>query len=1255
MSASRDGPFMAHSPFAKAAYDLLSQDMHGHHGDHFGTMLSTQVPLVVAQYGQMSSDVGNTRFDLTQTEVKIMNSRPTEKDCFEFGCALTCNITVKATLSATPLGPLTDEQKTQKVERTVVGEPVVVHHARLPIAKLPLMTGVKHLMAASFSEMDEPSQLPAGVFISNGKARTCPPVKSLLYNTPFFMKRKDAFVCQIRSAHHDKVFRATSTIEFHLQITVRRAIREGLVLCRLPFVSSANLPTSVLACALGCPSGEAFNELVKQVAHENYRKEIFRVYDVQQLYPAGPCARVQKVLDGIVAERNRNNDPPSEAEIKQMTACLTIAKVLGNPVLSTGKNVLHKEVFPHLLFSPDEDEKDWMPRKLLYLAKITVDLIMYKAGKFEPPHRDSYTNTRIITSADAVGQLFRLMFIPHITIVKKLFRRALLAFDRKQTKVRNDTGSAQDDYSSVMDLQKLFGEQRLSARLLSAVSNGSWSNTRKGVTISLNTNNSDAIFVQLRRVSSSLTCTDGAHTSPRDVSPDQYGYICPANTPGGESTGLVYELSMLATITPIMNNDVDLLNDFCVNGLLQDLIVTDLSVLLNAPDINVLFFYDALGRTRGVFDKDNLDAIVHRVWNARRDGTLPVYTFLRYDEPVRTLRLMCEGGLLTRPLIVYDVLEKVMTTTSKQDINKMSLETMIRMGLIEYTTPSEESTLCVVAVTLNDIAHAQKQGLRVTHVEVLQPSLLGVISACVPYVTSQQGPRLSYYCSQVKQFLTCEANNPRRGAVKSTRLWYAHRALVLSRTALTLGMGDGRFVPLTVAFAPHKWCQEDAIVIKKSTIERGALCGSTSVTYLSDCSLPNTFVAERFEKLDVVLSRKYASYSNITKQGLPPIGSKIGSSDTDTRVLSASGMHIPDVANRELIGNVSEEQDVVISKVRAIKSRKRKATTSMIRGDGSRDILMRDVSTVLKPGFGGTVVESKLTKLPSGTRATVTVETTRFPRVGDKLSTRYSQKGVIGAIVPEQDMMFSMETGVSPDVIVSPLSITSRKTMNSLIEALTGKAVCVSGDYDLGVCEGDFQSSHKHIIEKMGKVLEANGFTASGKETFIDGITGEMLDAKVFVGVISYARLVHLADVKLYARSTGNVDPMSRQPTEGRRVNGGLRFGEMEVASAASHGASKILQERIVDFADVYDIYMCTQCDEIAEACVDIDYYFCEHCETRENVARVRIPFTLRLLQAELEAIGVKMRFVTKKNEDGSLLVTSLKDEDDKQLTVTSK
>jgi len=172
---------------------------------------------------------------------------------------------------------------------------------------------------------------------------------------------------------------------------------------------------------------------------------------------------------------------------------------------------------------------------------------------------------------------------------------------------------------------------------------------------------------------------------------------------------------------------------------------------------------------------------------------------------------------------------------------------------------------------------------------------------------------------------------------------------------------------------------------------------------------------------------------------------------------------------------------------------------------------------------------------------------TRRPELGDKFSSRHGQKGVCGIIAQQEDMPFN-DLGITPDIIMNPHGFPSRMTVGKMIELLAGKAGVLTGKLQYGTAFGGSK------VEDMSKILVERGFSYSGKDFVTSGITGESLEAYIFFGPIYYQKLKHMVQDKMHSRSRGPRQVLTRQPTEGRSRDGGLRLGEMERDCLIAYG-----------------------------------------------------------------------------------------------------
>ena len=182
----------------------------------------------------------------------------------------------------------------------------------------------------------------------------------------------------------------------------------------------------------------------------------------------------------------------------------------------------------------------------------------------------------------------------------------------------------------------------------------------------------------------------------------------------------------------------------------------------------------------------------------------------------------------------------------------------------------------------------------------------------------------------------------------------------------------------------------------------------------------------------------------------------------------------------------------------------------------------------------------------------VLLRSTRRPELGDKFSSRHGQKGVCGLIVGQEDLPFT-DSGVVPDLVMNPHGFPSRMTVGKMIELLAGKASLMDGRLKDGTAfAGD-------SVTAVSEVLLSAGYSYSGKDLLTSGITGESVEAFIYMGPVFYQKLKHMVVDKMHARARGPRAVLTRQPTEGRARDGGLRLGEMERGhTTTQHRASHV-------------------------------------------------------------------------------------------------
>ncbi len=151
----------------------------------------------------------------------------------------------------------------------------------------------------------------------------------------------------------------------------------------------------------------------------------------------------------------------------------------------------------------------------------------------------------------------------------------------------------------------------------------------------------------------------------------------------------------------------------------------------------------------------------------------------------------------------------------------------------------------------------------------------------------------------------------------------------------------------------------------------------------------------------------------------------------------------------------------------------------------------------------------------------------------------------------------------------------------------------------------------------------------TGNEILYNGITGEQMKTKIFIGPTYYQKLKHMSSDKIHSRSTGPIISLTRQPAEGRSSHGGLRFGEMERDCMISHGASSFLKERLIDVSDKYSIYKCNLCNLISPGNSNESIFECKKCKNYSDFTKINIPYSCKLLLQELMCMSIAPRLLT--------------------------
>ncbi len=713
----------------------------------------------------------------------------------------------------------------------------------------------------------------------------------------------------------------------------------------------------------------------------------------------------------------------------------------------------------------------------------------------------------------------------------------------------------------------------ITQRLKHALATGNWVGGKAGVSQLLDRTNYISSLSHLRRVVSPLSRSQ-PHFEARDLHSTHWGKICPNETPEGPNCGLVKNIAMMAYIS--VGTDEEAVE--------RALLKAEVEPIEKLRGKRGTKWADVFlnGRLVGVHPAPQV--LAKTIRQKRRAGEIDNQTNIAYYEDTHEVQVNCDAGRVRRPVIVVENGKSRLTDEHLRMINETEwgfLE-LLRNGNVEFIDAEEEENT-LIAMYPEDI------GPNTTHLEIVPSTILGISAALIPFPERNQSPRNVYMAGMAKQSVGVPASNFRyRADTRSHFFHYPQIPLVKTRAMDSIGYEDRpagqNFIVAILSFEGYNI--EDALIMNKASIERGLGRSTFARVYESEERKYPGGQEDRFEIPDRSVRgyRASESYRNLGEDGII---------ETEVEVMGG------DV----LIGRTSPPRFLEEYSEFEIASPNR-----------------RETSVAVRHGEAGVVDSVILTETIDGNRLVkVKVRDLRIPELGDKYASRHGQKGVIGYIVPQQDLPFT-EDGVVPDLLINPHAIPSRMTIGQILEMIAGKAACMVGKQQdaspfCGVSE-----------EELFETLKKHGLKHNGRETMYSGITGEKLKVDIFIGVIFYQKLHHMVADKIHARARGPVQILTRQPTEGRAREGGLRFGEMERDVLIGHGAAILLKGRLLDESDKSNMLVCEDCGLIGVYDRNKDQYYCPICGSNAKISSVVVSYAFKLLIQEMMSLGLATR-----------------------------
>ena len=404
-------------------------------------------------------------------------------------------------------------------------------------------------------------------------------------------------------------------------------------------------------------------------------------------------------------------------------------------------------------------------------------------------------------------------------------------------------------------------------------------------------------------------------------------------------------------------------------------------------------------------------------------------------------------------------------------------------------------------------------------------------------------------------------------------------------------ISDGRLAlgsNILVAFLSYRGGNfEDAIVISEKLVKDDIF---TSI-YIEDftCDVRETKLGPEITTYDIPNVGE-EKLKDLDEEGIVRIGAEVGPNDI-------------------LVGKISPKGEAELTAEERL--------LRAIFGEKAKDV--KDTSLRMEHGKKGKVINVKIFSRELGHRlepgvikkVRVEIAEVRKIKVGDKLAGRHGNKGVISQVLPKEEMPF-LEDGTPIDLILSPLSVTSRMNIGQILETHLGWAAKKAGY--LAISPALLGANEEDIKKELREV----GLPESGQVTLYDGKTGIPFTKKITVGYSYIMKLIHMVDDKVHARSIGPYSLITQQPLGGKAQFGGQRFGEMEVWALEGYGAASTLQEMLTIKSD----------DVQGRAALY------EAILKGESIKNPNIPASFKLLVNELKALGLSIEIKEKSKED---------------------
>ena len=920
-------------------------------------------------------------------------------------------------------------------------------------------------------------------------------------------------------------------------------------------------------------------------------------------------------------------------------------------------------------FLPHVGELNFL-EKAYFIGYMVFRLLKVYTNQEKPTDRDNFRFKRVELSGSLIYDLFREYYlIQKREISRKIDEEyyyskgqytddeTITRREKKHLKTKTNEEKQDNKYKDnfiglINSNFKTFFRERIVENGFKKAFKGNWGSEahtkRLGAVQDLNRLSWNTFISHLRKINLPLDASAKV-VGPRLLNSSQWGFIDPIDTPDGGNIGLHKHLSISAYVTS-GSSAYPIIKWLRKNTPMRILLECSPEQLGSSSKIFVNGIW--IGVIDDPIDPKKKPDFITTLKIFRRNGLIPTFTSISFDYERNEVNIYTDAGRLTRPIYyiedekesfnrrdVIDLFNSGKITWSqivsgfkeKSDANYSfknnklySLQELYpningdidhiyevlkkNKSVVDYVDTSEEET-SLIAITQEDL----KKSKYYTHIEIDPSLLLGVMGNMVIYPENNPLPRNAFSCGQSKQAVSLYHSNYQMRIDKmGVVLNYGQIPLIKSRYLEYINNEEQSYgVNAIVAIMSYTgYNVEDAILINEGSVARGIF----RTTYYS--------MYEAREESSKITGMNSSKFANIEKNNV---------------IKKKQGFDYSYLDDYGLVKENTELNDKII------------VIGKMDSNLENKDVWV-DSSVKTKKGQLGFVDKSFITNGEEGFNiAKVRIREERIPAIGDKMASRAGQKGTLGLIIPEENMPFNKD-GIRPDLIINPHALPSRMTIGQIVESLFG-IVCASygafGDCTAFKVKGSNFSTYAPLLVKAG-------FNSSGTQVMYNGMSGEQIEADIYMGPTYYMRLKHMVKDKINYRARGPNTVLTRQPVQGRANDGGLRIGEMERDGVLGHGMSYFLNESFLVRGDEYYLAICNKTGSIAiyneqknlflSPYADGPINFITNPDGSQNIKNlskfgrsfsiIRIPYSLKLLIQELQVMNIQMRIITDENVD---------------------